>query len=115
MQNRPLVDQLSLIGKLHTSLGRTVAFGPQVPVSIHEHYEYHPLVKKGDGTVKGILHNGLDPHTVYITEFGVTCDGRNDGEKSKSLPLNIHLEPPPVPARRGSEFRTWYVTKASLR
>lgn len=99
---------------MHTSLGRTITFGPQVPARILEHYQYHPLVRKGDDTVTGIYHDGLDPDSKYITEFGVTCNSY-DGEKLISLPMDIHLEPPPVPARRGSVATTWYMTKSSLK
>ncbi|KAB8214179.1 hypothetical protein BDV33DRAFT_196335 [Aspergillus novoparasiticus] len=100
---------------LQTSLGRTITFGPQFPARIIDQYEYHPLVRDGDGAISGIFHDGLDPATKYISDIGVTCNGQHDVGTLGSSPSDARIEPPAVPPGRGSSSSTWYVTKASLK
>ncbi|KAB8227557.1 uncharacterized protein BDW43DRAFT_304532 [Aspergillus alliaceus] len=100
---------------LQTSLGRTITFGPQFPAQLIDQYEYHPLVRGGDGAVSGIFHDGLDPATKYISEIGVTCNNQYDVGPPESPPMDTRFEPPAVPPGRGSIASTWYMTKASLK
>jgi hypothetical protein len=100
--------------KLQTSLGRTITFGPQFPTCIIDQYEYLPLIKDSDGPISGVFHDGLDPASNYILEFGVTCSHPYLGGALDLLPMESRLEPPAVPPGRGSIATTWYMTKASL-
>ncbi|KAE8143712.1 hypothetical protein BDV38DRAFT_231964 [Aspergillus pseudotamarii] len=99
---------------LCTSLGRGITFGPQFPTHLINYYEYYPLVRDGDGAISGICHNGLDPASQYISEFGVTCSGQYR-IKTPEPPLDTCFEPPMVPPGRGSPACTWYMTKAPLK
>ncbi|KAE8354854.1 hypothetical protein BDV28DRAFT_130085 [Aspergillus coremiiformis] len=99
---------------LQTSLGRTITFGPQFPNKIIDHYEYHPLVRNGDGAISGIFHDGLDPAIKYISEVGITCHDQCDVGPLEPPPMDTRFEPPAVPPGRGSIASTWYVNKASL-
>ncbi|GMG22278.1 unnamed protein product [Aspergillus oryzae] len=110
-----LVPHSWLTSKLQTSLGRTITFGPQFPARIVDQYEYHPLVRDGDGAISGIFHDGLDPTTQYISEVGVTCNEQYDVGPSTPPPMDTRFEPPAVPPGRGSIASTWYMTKASLK
>ncbi|PLN77264.1 hypothetical protein BDW42DRAFT_6312 [Aspergillus taichungensis] len=100
---------------LQTSLGRTVTFGPQFSARTVDQYEYHSLVRDGDGAISGIFHDGLDPTTRYISEVGVTCDEQYDVGLSEPPSLDTRSEPPAVPPGRGSIASTWYMTQASLK
>ncbi|PLB54407.1 hypothetical protein P170DRAFT_469873 [Aspergillus steynii IBT 23096] len=101
---------------LATSLGRTITFGPQFPARILDQYEYHPLVRDGDGAISGIFHDGLNPAVKYTSEFGVTCNGQRHVEPSEPPPMDTPIsEPPAVPPGRGSIASTWYMTQAPLK
>lgn len=110
-----LAPRRRLTGKLQTSLGRTVTFGPQRPTCIIDQYEYHPLVRNGDGVISGIFHDGLDPTSKCISEFGVTCNDQDHARPLERPPMDTHSEPPAVPPGRGSISCTWYMTKAPLK
>ncbi|KAE8385092.1 hypothetical protein BDV23DRAFT_25441 [Aspergillus alliaceus] len=63
---------------IEISLGRIKTFGYVCAPGFNSAYEFHPLVKKGDGAITRIFHDGLDlPHKI-ITEIGVTCDFQSD-------------------------------------
>ncbi|RAL04253.1 uncharacterized protein BO80DRAFT_491448 [Aspergillus ibericus CBS 121593] len=109
-----LVRFRSLTGQLQTSLGRAVTFGPHYPARIIDQYEYHPLLQHGDGPISGIFHDGLDPVSKYISEFGVTCSDLGQADIREPPPVGSRFEPPPIPPGRGSIITTWYMTKAPL-
>ncbi|GKZ47149.1 hypothetical protein AbraIFM66951_010498 [Aspergillus brasiliensis] len=100
---------------LRTSLGRTVTFGPQIPLRIVGVFEYCALTKDTDGPISGIFHDERDPACKSISEIGVTCRGTVHGATPVPPPLHSELELPEIPARRGSIASTWYMTKVSLK
>ncbi|PYI02015.1 hypothetical protein BO78DRAFT_326207 [Aspergillus sclerotiicarbonarius CBS 121057] len=100
---------------LQTSLGRAITFGPHYPARIIDQYEYHPLVKHGDGPISGIFHDGLDPAYKYISEFGVTCSDQDQADTLEPPLVDSRFEPPTIPPGRGSIATTWYMTRAPLK
>ncbi|EED14101.1 conserved hypothetical protein [Talaromyces stipitatus ATCC 10500] len=89
-------------------------FGPQVPARTLEVYEYHSLVQEGMVSCQDFfmmvwiqtlrISQNLELHMIPFI-----------GLKPRSLPTDIHSEPPSVPARRVSTSTPWYMTKASLK
>jgi hypothetical protein len=82
---------------------------------MRDEYRFHPCIKKGDGVVSGICHNGLDPESEYISVIGVTCDPHR---RTESTGFEINSDPPPqaifkAPSN-GTPGITWYITEAPL-
>ncbi|KFZ17560.1 hypothetical protein V501_01649 [Pseudogymnoascus sp. VKM F-4519 (FW-2642)] len=70
---------------LVTSLWRTMTFGAYIPyketpsgqpTSRMRPHLSRSLLRSSDGAISGIFHNGFDPISPFITEFGVICDSR---------------------------------------
>ncbi|KAE8153152.1 hypothetical protein BDV25DRAFT_127481 [Aspergillus avenaceus] len=98
---------------IQTSLGRSVTFGPWHLNTDVELYEYHALVDGPDGAISGIFHDGLDPDSNYITEFGVTCSDVYLETKMRTPPMNTDIQPLTLSSKERG-IQSWYVTRASL-
>ncbi|PLN85038.1 hypothetical protein BDW42DRAFT_183268 [Aspergillus taichungensis] len=115
---------------LLTSRGRTITFGPQLPSEVYGPYRYELLGGLHDGPVSGIFHDGLnlapnfdfDESTGYyynnganhIRDMGVTCDNESSVKTQKTLPADIHMDPPAFAPNEDRLAGTWYMTAASL-
>ncbi|PKY04434.1 hypothetical protein P168DRAFT_236040 [Aspergillus campestris IBT 28561] len=115
---------------LLTSRGRTITFGPQLPSDVYGPYRYELLGGIRDGPISGIFHDGLNlapnfeldesigsyyNHDAnYIKDIGVTCDNESSVEARKTLPANIHMDPPTFAPDGDRLAGTWYMTSASL-
>ncbi|KAE8338391.1 hypothetical protein BDV24DRAFT_176815 [Aspergillus arachidicola] len=102
-----------LTEKIKTSLRRDIIFGPQPPSHLNHIYEFQALVQDGDGTISGIVHDGLGPTSTRITEIGVTCNPGCQVEAPGHEPQFGRYECPEIWGR-STPITTWYMTKASL-
>ncbi|QQK45820.1 putative endo-xylogalacturonan hydrolase A domain protein [Penicillium digitatum] len=109
-----LCRQAPTPGTTILDLSQNLLVVPECKTQIIDKYEYLPLIKDSDGPISGVFHDGFDPASNYVSEFGVTCSRSCRGGASDLLPIDIRLEPPAVPPGRGSIASTWYMTKASL-
>ncbi|PWY81991.1 hypothetical protein BO70DRAFT_292265, partial [Aspergillus heteromorphus CBS 117.55] len=100
---------------IRTSLKRAVAFGPHPPAYLKQSYEFQCLLRKSDGAVSGIFHDGLDPSARHISVMGVVCDShRSINEYSE---FETSLDPyitPNISPSDGTPVTAWYMTKAPL-
>lgn len=81
------------------------------------HHQSRSLLKSSDGAILGLLHNGLDPVSPHITEFGVVCDSRRAREPMNQIPSSQpYLYPTPWIPRKLLSYQSdeWYLTKAPL-
>lgn len=111
---RSEIPLLCLTSQIRTSLARTVTFGSRsLGESINQH-KFCNLVNDDDCAISGIFHDGLDPDSRYITEFGVTCSGLHLRNTLESPPMDIDIQPPTLSPDQEIRPRCWYVTRASL-
>ncbi|ELR04041.1 hypothetical protein VC83_09262 [Pseudogymnoascus destructans] len=112
---------------LETSLRRTVTFGAYIPskdihrqpISQMRPHQSRSLLRSSDGAISGIFHNGFDPISPYITEFGVICDSHRARKPTNQIPSSeLYLYPtPPFPRELftyGYHHDEWYLTKAPV-
>ncbi|OBT56539.1 hypothetical protein VE04_03247 [Pseudogymnoascus sp. 24MN13] len=115
---------------LETSLCRTMTFGAYIPyketpssqpTSQMRPHQSRSLLRSGDGAISGIFHNGFDPISPFITEFGVICDSRRARKPSKQIPSSqVYLYPTPWANSLVWTYEyedahdEWYLTKAPL-
>ncbi|PLB51523.1 hypothetical protein P170DRAFT_400433 [Aspergillus steynii IBT 23096] len=99
---------------LQSSLGKTITFGPQIPPKESHHYQYHSLVREGDGAVTGIIHDGLEPGYEQILELGVTCNELHRTPAPVEPLMSSPLELPQTPSHARGPVPQWYLTSAPL-
>ncbi|PGH15194.1 hypothetical protein AJ79_02559 [Helicocarpus griseus UAMH5409] len=94
---------------------RTLLLG-RMPTELQPDFKFTPLVGEGDGILSGLIHNGLDPNSQFISELGVTCNPhRGTGITRCPQPSFAPYDQPPVlPFRTSRVTTTWYITKAPL-
>lgn len=77
-------------------------------------HQSRSLLKSDDGAISGLFHNGLDPRSPYITEFGVVCDRHRARERTKQIASAEHFPYPTPPVTSHLHYDEWYMTKARL-
>lgn len=109
-----ILGGLILNRQLQTTKSRTRTFGPHPPGETRGVVQFHPLVKKDDGAITGVCHDGLDPHAKCITENGVTCDPKRPVKRNTISASYEPYDVPTIPSGSGAPAFMWYLTKAPL-
>ncbi|OBT79351.1 hypothetical protein VF21_01915 [Pseudogymnoascus sp. 05NY08] len=91
------------------------------PTSQMRPHQSRSLLRSSDSAISGIFHNGFDPISPFITEFGVICDSRRARKPTNQIPgTQVYLYPTPeantlVWTYENDNARDeWYLTKAPL-
>lgn len=92
------------------------------PTSQMRPHESRSLLRSSDGAISGIFHNGYDPISPFITEFGVICDPHRARKPTNQIPSSqVYLYPTPRARSLVWSFEydnghdEWYLTKAPLK
>lgn len=77
-------------------------------------HQARSLLRSDDGAISELFHNGLDPLSPYITEFGVVCDPHRARERPEQI-ASAEQYPYPTPLVTSDlGCDEWYMTKARL-